>query len=254
MSSTAVQQPLSTDSGIPSTEPTHDVSGTTTIKRKKLVKKVAQPNKLKFLIWQAGHASTLVFGTISLLFQVLWLPNKYYINSISYRLALAGSIAALTATFSHKFGLHYLPSTSTLISYQNFQYLILAVVWLFTFKSIFKIIPFFLISLLHLAKQKNIEPVLKESGLLASIIAYDELVLIVYLLLRTLLFRRSAGFQLTLFLLFYWLRILYNKETQNLFSAVIERLDGKLSQVKNPKVQHYWQKTKAFLEQKRAHD
>ena len=56
----------------------------------------------------SGAYFNVSFGSISFIFQILWLPNYYYINSISYRLGLIGSIAALTATFSHKFGLHNL--------------------------------------------------------------------------------------------------------------------------------------------------
>ena len=80
-----------------------------------------------------------------------------------------------------------------------------------------------------------------------SLRAYDELLLVVYLLLRTLFFRNTSGYQLTIFLVFYWLRILYNKETTNLFQTIIERLDGKVCNVKNPKVQHYWYKIKTFV-------
>ncbi|KAK6201486.1 uncharacterized protein RJT21DRAFT_120546 [Scheffersomyces amazonensis] len=222
-------------------------------KKKRLVRKTNSTNPIKLKIWLAGHAVTVGFGVISLLFQILFLPNFYYINTISYRLSLLGAVAALTATFSHVFGLEYLPAFSTLVSHQNFQYLILASVWIFTFKSIFKIIPYVLISLLQISKHLNIEPVLKEKALLATVIAYDELVLIAYLLLRTLFFRGSSGYQLTIFLVFYWLRILYNKETRVLFETIVERLDGKVSKIENPKVQHVWTRTKQFLDAK-EHD
>lgn len=87
-------------------------------------------NPLKYKVWLIGHISALIFGSISFIFQIFWLPNYYYINSISYRLSLIGSIAALTATFSHKFGLHNLPNIGTLLSHQNFQYLVLASIWI----------------------------------------------------------------------------------------------------------------------------
>ena len=196
----------------------------------------------------------LVFGSISFIFQILWLPNYYYINSISYRLGLIGSIAALTATFSHKFGLHNLPNIGTLLSHQNFQYLVLAIVWIFSFKSVFKILPYFLLALLHIGNLKKILFITKELDFLASVIAYDELLLVVYLLLRTLFFRNTSGYQLTIFLVFYWLRILYNKETTNLFQTIIERLDGKVCNVKNPKVQHYWYKIKTFVNEKQQQE
>ncbi|KAK6456429.1 uncharacterized protein RJT20DRAFT_44567 [Scheffersomyces xylosifermentans] len=249
----AVENPAAPASAVPANGPPSEnlAAATKQVKKRKLVKKAPQSSKLKFQVWLGGHLATIAFGSISFIFQILWLPNWYYINSIAYRLSLLGAIAALTATFSHKFGLHFLPSASTLVSHQNFQYLILANIWLFTFKSIFKIIPFFLIAILHIAKHQKIEIITKESEFLASIIAYDELILIVYLLLRTLFFRGSSGYQLTAFLTFYWVRILYNKETQTLFVAIVERLDGKISKVENPKVKHYWEKTKLFVEAKR---
>lgn len=218
--------------------------------KKKLVKKQVLYAAIKKKVWLAGHLTTIVFGAISVLFQVLWLPNRYYINSISYRLTLIGSMVALAATFSHKFGLRSIPPTTTLMSHQNFQYLILAIVWCFTFKSVFKLLPFLLIAILQISDEFKVDLVLKEQDFLASLIAYDELVLMIYLLLRTLLFRNTSGFQLTLFILFYWLRILYNKETGNLFRAIIERLDGKVQGIKNPKVLKAWNKSKAYLESK----
>lgn len=223
-------------------------------KKRKLVRSPSKTNPLKYKVWLAGHISMLVFGSISFIFQILWLPNYYYINSISYRLGLIGSIAALTATFSHKFGLHNLPNIGTLLSHQNFQYLVLAIVWIFSFKSVFKILPYFLLALLHIGNLKKIVFITKELDFLASVIAYDELLLVVYLLLRTLFFRNTSGYQLTIFLVFYWLRILYNKETTNLFQTIIERLDGKVCNVKNPKVQHYWYKIKTFVNEKQQQE
>lgn len=223
-------------------------------KKKKLVKKNGQDfTKQKHLAWMVGHASVLVFGLISIVFQLLWLPNVYYINSIAYRLSLLGAVVALFATTAHSFGIYDIPPITTLMSHQNFQYLVLAIVWMVTFKSTFKLMPYILISLLQLASAKKIGFVLKQQDFLASLIAYDELVLIVYLLIRTLLFRNASGYQLSLFLMFYWLRILYNKETGNLFRAIVERLDGKVQNVKNPKVLHAWNKSKAYLEEMEQH-
>ncbi|RCK58870.1 hypothetical protein Cantr_07571 [Candida viswanathii] len=223
-------------------------------KKRKLVRRPARANPVKYKVWIAGHVTALVFGSISFIFQIFWLPNYYYINSISYRLSLIGSITALTATFSHKFGLHNLPNIGTLLSHQNFQYLVLATIWIFTFKSVFKILPYFILALLHIGNMKDISFIVKDTDFLASVIAYDELLLIVYLLLRTLFFRNASGYQLTIFLIFYWLRILYNKETKTLFNSIVERLDGQMSKIKNPKVAHYWYKTKTFVQEKQHAD
>lgn len=218
--------------------------------KRKLIRKQSGPNPLKHKLWLAGHAVSVGFGLVCVLFLVLRLQNRYYLHSIAYRLLFLGLVVALGATMSHKFGLRFLPPLTALVAHQNFQYLILAVIWLFTFKSVFKLIPYLLISLLQLSAHKQLAAVLKLAPFLASIIAFDELFLIAYLALRTLLFRSTAGYQLTAFLVFYWLRILYNKETTNLFGALVQRLDGKVSGVKNEQVQHYWTKTKMFVREK----
>lgn len=219
-------------------------------KKKKLVRKEKPVNPIKYKLWLFGQISCVVFGSISFVFQILWLPNKYYINSICYRLSLLGSIASLLATTSYKFGLKYLPPSSTLIAQQNFQFVTLGVVWLFTFKSVFKIIPFYLIAILQLGAHKDIKVIENQSSFLASLIAYNELIFVVYLLLRTLCFRGTSGFQLVLFLIFYWLRVLYNPETKNLFKTIVDRLDYKVQNVKNEKVLHYWNKGKLMLNEK----
>ncbi|ODV81266.1 uncharacterized protein CANTADRAFT_89144 [Suhomyces tanzawaensis NRRL Y-17324] len=218
-------------------------------RKKRLIKANPGTNPLKFKAWISGHIITLVFGTLFIALK-LARYNRYYVGLISYRLSLLGSMVALTATFSHKFGLRFLPPSTTLIAQQNFQYLVLATMWLLTFRSITKFLPFYLISLLQLATYKEIKPVLSQADFLASFIAYNELFLIVYLAVRTLLFRNTSGYQLSLFLIFYWLRILYNKETGNLFRAIVARLDGKVEGVKNPKVKKAWSKAKEFLDHK----
>lgn len=220
-------------------------------KRKKLVRKKKGPNPLKYKAWFFGHVSCIVFGSISFMFQIFWLPNKFYINSICYRISLFGAMISLMATVSHKFGFDYLPPSSSLLAQQNFQFLLLAVAWLMTFKSIFKLLPYYLISVLQLGSHKNIDAIQKQEDVLASLIAYDELFLIGYLLLRTIFFRGSSGFQLVLYGIFYWLRILFNKETSNLFMVIISRLDGKVkSKVKHEKFLYYWNKTRMILEEK----
>ncbi|KAG7664546.1 uncharacterized protein J8A68_001933 [[Candida] subhashii] len=230
----------------------HHEEPATQQKKRKLIRTSRETDPLKFKIWLGGHIATIVFGSISLLFQLLWIPNKYYINSISYRLTFVGAIVALTATFSHKFGLSYLPKPATLLSQQNFQYIVLALVWVFTFKSTFKILPYYFLAILHIGNIKNISAITNESEFLASLIAYDELLLIGYLFLRTIFFRNGAGYQLLLFLVFYWVRVLYNKETRNLFAAIIQRLDYEMVKVQNEKVKHYWGKTKEFIEVKQS--
>lgn len=218
--------------------------------KRRLVKKQPLHENIKKMVWLAGHISVVVFGLITILFQVLWLPNRWYINSICYRLALVGAMAALAATASHKFGLRNLPSISALLAHQNFQYLVLAAAWCVTFKSVFKLLPYFLLSILQLSLLKDVSVVLRQLEFLASVIAYDELFLIGYLLLRTLFFRNTSGYQLVLVVTFYWLRILFNKETGNLFRSIMQKLDTRVTSFKNEKVTKVWKKSKAYLESK----
>lgn len=221
-------------------------------KKKVLRRKIKGPNPLKKKIWLAGHASVLAFGLLYCLLLFLRI-NKWYIRFICYRFSLIGTVVALGAAISHKYGLRYLPPTPTLFAQQDFQYLLIALVDIFTFRSMFKLLPFVLISLLHLGDEFKVTAITSQGAFLASLIAYDELFLIVYLVLRTLFFRGSLGFQLAIYLTFYWLRILYNKDTAKMFSTLMEKLDIKVSTVKNEKVQKLWAKAKKHIDEK-AHD
>lgn len=219
-------------------------------RKKKLVRKQAEASKLKYYLWLGGHLACVLGGLVTLTWQTLWLKNTYYINSIAYRVSLIGAVSALTATVSHKFGLRYLPPFPTLFVQQNFQYLVLAVVWCFTFKSVFKIIPLFLVSVLQLSLHFNVKLVQNHSEFLLSIIGVDEILLILYLAVRTLFFRNTAGYQLTLVVVFIWLRVLFDSSTANTLAYFVEKLDGKVSNLKNPKVKEGWKKFKIFLKSK----
>lgn len=219
--------------------------------KRKLVRKQLLLSRLNYTMWLAGHSVSVVFGVITLVWQTLWLKNVYYINSISYRLALLGASVAFLATMSHKFGLRYLPQFPTLLTQLNFQFLVLSIIWCFTFKSIFKIIPLFLISVLQLSEHKKIAVVQKQGDFLATIIAFNELFFVLYLVLRTIFFRLTSGFQLAVVFVFLALRILFDEDTANMFAYVMEKLDLKVKMVKNKKVLKAWEKTKLFLEEKR---
>ncbi|KAG7193353.1 uncharacterized protein KQ657_000770 [Scheffersomyces spartinae] len=220
-------------------------------KKKVLRRKIKGPNPLKKKIWLAGHASVIAFGILYCVLLFLRI-NKWYIRFICYRLSNVGSVFALGAAISHKYGLRYLPPTPTLFAQQDFQYLIIAAVNIISFRSMFKLLPFVLISLLHIGDEFKVTAITGQSTFLASLIAYDELFLIIYLVLRTLLFRSSLGFQLVVYLCFYWLRILYNNDTAKLFSTLMENMDINVSTIKNEKIQKFWAKAKKHIDD-RAH-
>lgn len=221
-------------------------------RKRRLVKKPGSTSKTKFLVWLSGHSVCVLFGTITLFFQALWLPNVYYINSIAYRLCLLGATTAFLANLSHKFGLHYLPPITTLLAQHNFQYLNLAIMYSFTFKSVFKIVPLYLISILQLCEHFKVGAVQKHADSIASIIGFDEIFLIFYLFVRTLAFRSTSGYQLAILLMFLWLRILFDPDTAKMFSYVVDKADAKVSNIKHEKVNKVWTKIKRFLEEKQS--
>lgn len=221
------------------------------LRKRKLVPKQANATALKYNLWLAGHVSCVVFGLLTCVWQAFWLKDIYYINSISYRLTLIGSVIALVSTVSHKFGLRNLPHFPMLVAQLNFQFLVLAIIWIFTFKSIFKIIPYLLVSVLQLTAHKKIGAVQKQAEFLASVIAFDELILAVYLILRTLLFKQTAGYQLAVVLIFFWLRVLFDDDTANMFAFVVNKLDGRVQTIKNKQALNVWDHIKDFLEEKR---
>lgn len=221
-------------------------------RKRRLVKKESPSIQWKYNIWFYGHITTIVFGSVYFIMQLLWLQNRYYIQSICYRLSLMGAMLALFGTISHKFGVTHLPPLPALLSQENFQYLVLSVAWFFTFKSIIKILPFYLVSVLQFSHHKGIKQVNDQLYILASIIAYDELLLVVYLLLRTLFFRKTSGYQLSLVLGFLWLRVLYNPQTRAHAKNIVNVLDAKVMSTKNEKITKPWANVKEFLEHKAA--
>lgn len=221
-------------------------------RKKRLVRKTVSASKTKYYIWLGGHASCVVFGTITLIFQAFWLPNVYYINSIAYRLCLLGATSAFLATLSHKFSLHYLPPFTTLLAQYNFQYLVLAVIWCFTFRSFFKIMPLYLISILQLSEDHKVAFVQKHADSIASFIGFDEIFLILYLFVRTVAFRSTSGYQMAIMTIFVWLRILFDPDTAKMFMYVVDKADARVSNIKNEKVHKAWTKIKRFLDEKQS--
>lgn len=219
-------------------------------RKKRLVRKSVRASKAKYYAWLGGHASCVLFGTITLIFQAFWLPNVYYVNSVCYRLCLLGASVALLATLSHKFSLHYLPPFTTLLAQHNFQYLVLAVIWCFTFRSFFKIMPLYLISILQLSELHKFKFVQKHADTIASFIGFDEIFLILYLLVRTVAFRSTSGYQMSVLVIFVWLRILFDPDTAKMFMYVVDKADFRVSQIKNEKVSKVWTKFKRFLDDK----
>lgn len=182
------------------------------------------------IVWIAGHAISLVFGLLFFgIYYFHYRHRRSLVSKLFYRLSLFGSISAYSATVVSKFGITS-PNFYALITTENFQYLLLAVVWLFTRAVVFKLAPYVVISFLHLSKHYNLVGKYPKSVVkgLASAISYNELALVLVLSWDTLLFRGTSGFALVIFLMFYWLRIVYSESTNLFFSDVTEVIDQRI--------------------------
>lgn len=188
--------------------------------RKILVKKKAAPKDYKPLLWLVGHCLTLLFGMLHLgSHVVLFGHQKGLIVRFFYIFAIFGVLDSYSISVLVNFGASAGTNFFALITTENFQYLLLAVIWLFSRPSVFKILPYVLISFLQLCKHyKKLDDIPKSVlKSLALIMAYNELVLIFGLFLDTILLRGTSGYSLVAFLGFYWLRIIYSESTKFFF-------------------------------------
>ncbi|ODQ82436.1 hypothetical protein BABINDRAFT_159031 [Babjeviella inositovora NRRL Y-12698] len=218
-------------------------------KKRKLRKVVKPPSQVLKYVWLGCHVLTLVCGLGYLLF-FLTFQKRRVVARILYRATFSLIIVAYALSLHNKFGTTF-PSYFLLLSGEAFQYLLLAIVWLFTFASMMKLLPFYLVAVLQVANFFHIQPILHFDATFAKVIAYDELVIILYLLFKTLIFRSTSGYQLVLFCGFYRLRILYSPPTRALVEHVIDLADAKVSGVKNEKVVKAWGEFKDFMVEKR---
>ncbi|GMM34414.1 hypothetical protein DASC09_017390 [Saccharomycopsis crataegensis] len=199
-------------------------------KRKILQKKKPEPKNYTKLLWTIGHVLALISGLVFIyIYFVHFKSRRGLYSMIAYRASLIGSILAYTMSIFSKFGLS-MPNFFALITTENFQYLLLCVVWVFTRSSVFKIAPYIIISFLQLSKQFNLIGKYPKSLVkgLAMMISYNELMVVAVLLVNTLMMRGTSGFALVTFLLFYWLRIVYSESTKLFFKDFAETVDARI--------------------------
>ncbi|KAF6015950.1 hypothetical protein HII12_000513 [Brettanomyces bruxellensis] len=217
---------------------------------KRLVKKKVEGTPLTQTLWIAGHATTIAMGLIYTVYYLLFRSHVSKISFIAYRLALIGVFLSYSCTILSQFAQKALPSYITLLGTVNFQYLLLAVVWFFNRSSLFKLVPYLIVSVMQLATQFKIDAVLKLSPQLKIAAAYDELLVFVVLTVDTLLMRGTSGYALFLYAAFFWLRIIESENTRYLLYTVAIKLDSTMAKQKNPKVVSSWKSLKRFLTMK----
>lgn len=252
--------------------------------KKKDLKKKRDPLKDERNLWLAGHCMTLGFGllfTITYLFHVLlffkyrswkWLflrinknyhfiaGNRWYHSIIRfmprvfYRMALLGSITALSVTMYQNWA-SVNPQWYEMLSSENFQNMLIAAMWFFLGRrSFYRLFPYMVLSFLHLTNwQDEIkgtvqnEKVTKRNVHLLRIMAYSELVVLLALTMDCILLKDgTSGICLVIYLAFYWLRINFSPYAQATILDVLAHLDHHVP----PKYRPQWNKIKEFMHAK----
>ncbi|SCU77390.1 LAFA_0A01508g1_1 [Lachancea sp. 'fantastica'] len=247
------------------------------------------------LMWVVGHGMTLGLGAIYALFYLWQCLTMYRYRSwktlfliarppqvksqtwlqllwrslpqISYRLSLVGVLLAYSvASYQKWYSLN--PSWYDLLSRENFQGVLIAVLWLFSRASLFKLVPFILTSFLHLTVKADQKADVKKDDdkddekrplndnedkktkqkdnttTFLHIIAYSELVTVVSLFFDIITFRDGVGgFVLVIYLSIYWLRLNFSPYAQETLLRLILKVDKKIP----PKYHSQWKDIKQFL-------
>lgn len=220
------------------------------IVKRRLRKVEPKPKPYDKYGWILGHVITVLCTLVYSAYYFTYKSHQSRVAEISYRIGFVAVISSYFVSMVNQFG-KIPPSYFTLLTTENFQYLLLAIVWLFNRSSFFKILPYFIISILQLSSLLNLKPVLKLEQTFKEIIIYNELFLFVLLLFDTLLFRGTSGYALVIFGLFYSLKIVFSDDTKGLIYSVIVKFDGVMLKQKNPKVQSLWHDIKSFLLKKK---
>lgn len=219
---------------------------------KKLRKINKPPKSYAKSIWLVGHIMTLGFGVFYSLYYFQRKSQHRLVPWVCYKLTLMGVWTAYVTSIQSQYNIKSLPHYTTLVATENFQYLLLSVMWFFNRNSFFKILPFMIVSLLQIATSCKLTAVLKLETQLSKVVLYDELFLFVLLLVDTLLLRGTSGYGLVTYCMFMWLRILQSENTRFFLYDNLIKLDSQISKIKNPKVQQGWLGVKKFLSYKQA--
>lgn len=250
--------------------------------KSKKVKKTDPLAKQK-LIWTIGHGLTLIGGLIFSLtyfFHVLiffryrswkWLflrVNENYVfftgtrwyskllkwmPQILYRVSLIGVFMA-NGINMHQNWSHLNPTWFDLLARENFQTLFIAfLLFIAGGKSFYRLLPYMILSYLHLKNRKHEFTIDNEEAdkqmtidnkHLLHMVAYAELAVIITLALDTLLLKNgTAGFLFVAYTGIYWLRLNFSAYAQVSVLRVLNKFDKKIP----AKHREKWDNIKNFL-------
>ena len=245
--------------------------------------KKTDPIVIQRTVWTVGHFLVLICGalfSLTYFFHVLfffkyrswkWLflrinPNysiikgqRWYdsvlrsVPELLFRTSLTGVFMASGVTMIQNWsGLK--PTWYDLLSAPNFQTTLIAALWFIAGgKSFYKLLPFMIISFIHLSNRKvefekddmetfN-ELTLKNKSLL-QVLAYSEVFILFTLLLDTLLMKTgTSGFLFVFYTCLLWLRLNFQSYIQVTVLRLLAKLDKKIP----PKYATYWETFRRFI-------
>ena len=241
------------------------------------------PVTIQRAIWTVGHSLVLICGllfSLTYFFHVLfffkyrswkWLllrinhnysiikGQRWYHSLLRffpeflYRTSLIGVFMASGVTMVQNWsGLK--PTWYDLLSAPNFQTTLIAALWFMAGgKSFYKLLPFMIISFMHLRncktefekedKETFNELTLKNKSLL-QVLAYSEVFILFTLLLDTLLLKTgTSGFLLVFYTCLFWLRLNFESYTQVTVLRLLAKFDKKIP----PKYATYWETIRRLI-------
>lgn len=232
------------------------------------------------ILWIAGHWMTLTLGALYVVYALVhaftiprrrswktaFLTKKFEIQPVTwknstwrqylfswspevlYQGSLFGVLLSYSITEFQKWSTSK-PSFYDLISSENFQGILMALLWVISRRSSFKLLPFIIVSYLHIsnknaANTENLNDISVKNAKLLHVMAYSEVITLVTLLVNTLIFKEPlAGYLLVSLVAIFWLRVNFSAYAQATVLKLVLKVDKKIPEGKRKK----WDELKSVI-------
>lgn len=205
------------------------------------------------VLWFFSHQTIVASGASYFGLFVLGMCNCMLAKGL-YRLFFLACVAAYFTSVYRRYG-GQRPSRYVLLQTDTFQYLLMSLLFLISRRSIFKLFPFFMYSIMHvaetlrkrvlkrdspLAHQLN-DHILKFEAPIQRIVADSEILILLRIFVNTLLFRQGAAVCMVIYVVIFRLRVAYSPPIQESLKRQEERVDDLVSQPWVPEpVKKHW--------------
>ncbi|QNP97562.1 YALIA101S07e06260g1_1 [Yarrowia lipolytica] len=205
------------------------------------------------VLWFFSHQAIVGTGACYFALFFMGLCNCKLARGL-YRIFFLACISAYYTSIYRKYG-GQRPSRYVLLQTDTFHYLLMALLFLISRRSIFKLFPFFMYSVMHvaetlrrrvlkrdspLAHQLN-DNILKFEAPIQRIVADSEILILLRILLNAILFRQGAAVCLLIYVVIFRLRVAYSPPIQESLKRQEERIDDVVAQSWVPEpVKKHW--------------